>query len=202
MELGLVAAGVAVALIVAVGLYIRSFRRRLVGLRNETDRTWMNLDTHLRERNNQLPKLVETCRSFLGSGEKTLQAVLNARADLEKADTVEGKAGADRILKEAIDALLRAGETEPGLRSNTSLSKPAGATGRYRGEYRAIPGQLIIILWLCSIINSPERWGEATRDGSIADRGSNLALPIKGRIRVTSHWVCREPSRLEYFCSD
>ena len=48
MELGLVAAGVAVALIVAVGLYIRSFRRRLVGLRNETDRTWMNLDTHLR----------------------------------------------------------------------------------------------------------------------------------------------------------
>ena len=121
MELGLVAAGVAVALIVAVGLYIRSFRRRLVGLRNETDRTWMNLDTHLRERNNELPKLVETCRSFLGSGEKTLQAVLNARADLEKADTVEGKAGADRILKEAIDALLRAGEAEPGLRSNTSF---------------------------------------------------------------------------------
>ena len=70
MDLGLLAAAVTAVLIVAVGLYIRSFRRRLVGLRNETDRTWVTLDSYLRERNNQLPKLVETCRSYVGSGEE------------------------------------------------------------------------------------------------------------------------------------
>ncbi len=121
MDLGLLAAGVTAVLIVAVGLYIRSFRRRLVGLRNETDRTWLSLESHLRERNNQLPKLVETCRSYVGSGEKTLQAVLNARAEMGNAETVEGKADAHRILKEAIDALVRVAEAVPGLQSNSNF---------------------------------------------------------------------------------
>ena len=121
MDLGLLAAAVTAVLIVAVGLYIRSFRRRLVGLRNETDRTWVTLDSYLRERNNQLPKLVETCRSYVGSGEKTLQAVLHARADFGNAETVEGKADADRILREAIDALVRVAEAVPGLQSNSNF---------------------------------------------------------------------------------
>ncbi len=121
-EIVLIAAAVLAAGVGGVILFLRSGRSRLIRLQNETEKARVQLDLLLEERQKQLPKLIETCRSYL-SGEEALPALVKARALFGGAEDIRSRAAADRTLESALRGLFRAVEGRAELKSNPNFER-------------------------------------------------------------------------------
>ncbi|MFM8332934.1 MAG: LemA family protein [Candidatus Methylumidiphilus sp.] len=62
------------------GLYVAVLYNRLVSLKHDTAKAWSNIDVLLKQRHDELPKLVETCRQFMAHERQTLEQIMLARA--------------------------------------------------------------------------------------------------------------------------
>jgi len=123
-EIVLIAAAVLVVGVGGVILFLRSGRSRLIRLQNETEKAWVQLDLLLEERQKQLPKLIETCRSYLsGEGEDALPALVKARVLFGGAEDIRSRAAADRTLESALRGLFRAVEGRAELKSNPNFER-------------------------------------------------------------------------------
>ncbi|MDA0191684.1 MAG: LemA family protein, partial [Proteobacteria bacterium] len=69
----LLSGAIAVALVYAVIVY-----NGLVGLKHAVARAWANIDVLLKQRHDELPKLVEVCRQYRQFEQTTLQRVIEA----------------------------------------------------------------------------------------------------------------------------
>lgn len=124
MEREIVLIAAAVLAVGGVALFLRSGRSRLIRLHNETEKARVQLDLLLEERQKQLPKLIETCRSYLsGDMEEALPALVRARALFGGAEDVRSRAEADRTLETALRGLFRAVEGRAELKSNPNFER-------------------------------------------------------------------------------
>ena len=57
----------------------------LVRLKHAVAQAWSNIDVLLRQRHDELPKLVETCRQYMQFESETLEKVTQARAAADSA---------------------------------------------------------------------------------------------------------------------
>ena len=76
MSLGVVAVLVILFLIAA---YAVTLYNGLVRLKHGVGKAWANIDVLLRQRHEELPKLVETCRQYMQHERSTLEQVISAR---------------------------------------------------------------------------------------------------------------------------
>ena len=67
--------------LVAVGIimYFVGIYNSLVTLKNDIDRSFSNIDVILKQRHDELPKLIDTCKGYMQYEQKTLLAVTEAR---------------------------------------------------------------------------------------------------------------------------
>src|SRR2546428_10662986 len=67
-----------VIFLVVVGLFIYfvTVYNSLVRLRNDMDKAWANIDVLLKQRHDELPKLIETCKGYMQYEQKTFQLVV------------------------------------------------------------------------------------------------------------------------------
>src|SRR5580700_2001446 len=93
-----------VIILVVVGIfaYFITIYNSLVRLKNDIDKAWANIDVLLKQRHDELPKLVETCKGYMQYEQKTFQAIVQARSAYQRATTFEGKAQADNMLSGAL----------------------------------------------------------------------------------------------------
>ncbi|MCZ7585125.1 MAG: LemA family protein [Deltaproteobacteria bacterium] len=111
--LGMAAAGV---VLYAIGIY-----NGLVRLKNNIDRSWSNIDVLLKQRFDELPKLVKVCEAYMQHERATLEAVTRARSMLEGAKT-EGEAlGAQNAITSALRSLFAVVENYPELKADASF---------------------------------------------------------------------------------
>ena len=75
MTLIILAAIVIVLLLVLVGIY-----NRLVGLRQNCNQGWADIDTLLKQRHDLIPNLVATVQGYAAHEKSALEAVIAARA--------------------------------------------------------------------------------------------------------------------------
>jgi len=66
-----------VAIVYLVGIY-----NGLVNLRENVKVAWANIDVLLKQRHDELPKLVETCKRYMQFEQDTLEKVMRARASV------------------------------------------------------------------------------------------------------------------------
>jgi LemA protein len=99
-----------------VGIY-----NSLVTLKNDIDRSFSNIDVLLKQRHDELPKLIETCKGYMQYEQKTLQAVTEARTAYMRATTPEQKAQADNMVSGALKTLFAVAEKYPDLKANTNF---------------------------------------------------------------------------------
>jgi len=59
-----IAAAVVLALVVLIVLWAAMVYNGLVQLKNDVAKAWANIDVALKQRHDQLPKLVEVCRQY------------------------------------------------------------------------------------------------------------------------------------------
>lgn len=71
----LVLGTLALGLVYGVVIY-----NQLVNLKHGVSKAWANIDVLLKQRHDELPKLVETCKQYMGYELSTLEAVMRARS--------------------------------------------------------------------------------------------------------------------------
>src|SRR5271157_2444613 len=112
---------VVVLVVVGVFVYFITIYNSLVRLRNDLDKAWANIDVLLKQRHDELPKLIETCKGYMEYERQTLQLITEARTAFMKANTVAEKAQADNLLSGALKSLFAVAESYPELKADNNF---------------------------------------------------------------------------------
>jgi LemA protein len=107
--------------IVGALIYLATIYNGLVGLRNDIDKAWSNIDVLLKQRYDELPRLIEVCKGYMQYESKTLQALMEARARYTLANTVAQKGTAGGNLTGSVNDLFAVAEHYPQLKANESF---------------------------------------------------------------------------------
>ena len=122
----IVVLAVLVIIVIAVIMYFVGLYNSLVAFKNNIDRSFSNIDVLLKQRHDELPKLIETCKGYMQYEQKTLQAVTEARTAFMRATTPAEKARADNMVSGALKTLFAVAEKYPDLKANTSFMQLQG----------------------------------------------------------------------------
>ena len=112
---------VVVLMVVGVFVYFITIYNSLVRLRNDIDKAWANIDVLLKQRHDELPKLIETCKGYMQYEQKTFQLITEARTAFMRANTVAEKAQADNLITGALRSLFAVAENYPELKANNDF---------------------------------------------------------------------------------
>src|SRR5512139_2485070 len=110
-----VAIGLAVVGVVGYGL---SIYNSLVALKNNIGRSWANIDVLLKQRHDELPKLVKTCEGYMQHERAVFDRLSEARGALLKAQGVNERAAAENLLTRALGGFFAVAEAYPDLKAN------------------------------------------------------------------------------------
>jgi len=121
MLFGLLVFGAIVGAVFAfVGIY-----NRLVAASEKATRAWNDLDTLLRQRHDEIPKLLEACEPHLGHERKLLDRVLEMRAAVfaaRQARDADALSRAEADLRAAATALMARAAAHPSLAASPGFS--------------------------------------------------------------------------------
>lgn len=111
-------------LVAALLIYIITIYNALVSLKHNVSKAWANIDVLLKQRHDELPKLVETCKQYMGYEQDTLRQVMEARAAAwaarEKGD-VAGVGAAETQMRLGLGNLFAVAEAYPDLKANDNF---------------------------------------------------------------------------------
>ena len=111
-------------IIVAVVLYAIVLYNNLVSVKHNVDKAWSNIDVLLKQRHDELPKLVETCKQYMGFEQETLEKVMQARSQVataRAAGDVAALGPAETQLRLGLGNLFAVAEAYPELKSSESF---------------------------------------------------------------------------------
>jgi LemA protein len=112
--------------VLVILMYFLGIYNTLVTLKNDIARSFSNIDVLLKQRHDELPKLIETCKGYMQHEQKTLQAVTEARSAYARATTPGEKAQADNMITGALRTLFAVAESYPDLKANTNFLQLQG----------------------------------------------------------------------------
>jgi LemA protein len=97
---------------------------RLVGLKHGVGKAWANIDVLLKQRHDELPKLVETCRQYMKFEQDTLEKVMQARNQVSQArerHDIQALGEAEGTLRAGLGHLFAVAEAYPDLKTNETF---------------------------------------------------------------------------------
>lgn len=109
------------AIIIVVFLYARKLASMLLGQRQDLDKAVAAIDLLLKQRHDELPKLVSTARSYLPADSKALRMISEARAAYTRSSNSRERGRASGAESEALRVLFKETEQYPDLKLNTSF---------------------------------------------------------------------------------
>ena len=113
-------------IVIGIIMYLVGIYNNLVTLKNDLERSSANIDVLLKQRHDELPKLIETCKGYMQYEQKTLQAVTEARTAYMRATTPAKKTQADNMVSGALKTLFAVAEKYPDLKANTNFMQLQG----------------------------------------------------------------------------
>ncbi|MAT49962.1 MAG: LemA family protein [Porticoccaceae bacterium] len=96
----------------------------LVALKHRVAKAWSNIDVLLKQRHDELPKLVETCKQYMGYEQDTLTRVIDARsqvASAREAQDINALGEAETRLRAGLGQLFALAENYPELKANEAF---------------------------------------------------------------------------------
>ena len=117
---------VILALALALAAYLIGIYNGLVSLRENVKVAWANIDVLLKQRHDELPKLVETCKRYMQFEQETLEKVMRARASVSQASTsgnVAAVGAAEQQLRAGVGRLFAVAESYPQLKSDETFKQ-------------------------------------------------------------------------------
>ncbi len=118
---------VLVVVIVLGGMMLIGTYNRLVGLRQNANEAFADIDVQLKQRQDLVPNLVETVKGYAAHERGTLDEVTAARTAAVSASGVEGKVQAENALTGALGRLMAVAEAYPNLKANENFIQLQGS---------------------------------------------------------------------------
>jgi len=107
---------IAVLLFYGIGLY-----NHLVNVKHAVAKAWANIDVLLKQRHDELPKLVEVCKQYKQFEQATLQKVIEARSQVQAArqqQDIPALGQAEGMLRMGLGSIFAVAEAYPELKAN------------------------------------------------------------------------------------
>jgi LemA protein len=112
---------VLIVIVVLIALWVMGMYNRLVGLKNQKDNGWKQIDVQLKRRHDLIPNLVNTVHGAMEYERDTLTAVMDARSRAMAATTPADASRKEGELTQAIGRLFAVAENYPQLRANENV---------------------------------------------------------------------------------
>ena len=109
-------------MVVGAALYFVTLYNGLIALDKDTKRSWSNIDVLLKQRHDELPKLVSTVEGYMAHERETLERVIRARSAVADARGPAQTASADSQLTGALRQLFALAENYPDLKADSSFA--------------------------------------------------------------------------------
>lgn len=109
-----------IVLAVILIYFIMSYNS-LVNIKNNVSKAWANIDVLLKQRHDELPKLVDTCKQYMKYEQETLEKVIQARSRVSEAresQNVAALGAAESVLRSGLGQLFALAESYPELKAN------------------------------------------------------------------------------------
>ncbi len=115
---------IVLGLVILVAGYIITLYNNLVALKHRVSQAWANIDVLLKQRHEELPKLVATCKEYMEYEQETLERVISARNMVSNAASNNDLAAlgiAETTLRKGLGQLFALAENYPDLKANDSF---------------------------------------------------------------------------------
>jgi LemA protein len=117
----LVVALIFLFVIVALVFYLVTIYNGLIAIKNDIDKAWANIDVLLKQRHDELSKLLDTTKGYMEFERDTLTKITQARSQYQQAVTVDQKVQADQSMTSALRGFFAVAENYPELKANTNF---------------------------------------------------------------------------------
>jgi LemA protein len=111
-------------ILIVIAIYVISLYNNLVQLKHGVSKAWANIDVLLKQRHDELPKLVEVCKQYKQFEQETLQRVIAARSQVQTAretQDVEALGKAEGMLRMGLGNIFAVAEAYPELKANENF---------------------------------------------------------------------------------
>ena len=108
-------------LVGSVGFFL-SIYNSLIEIKNNIGRSWANIDVLLKQRHDELPKLVKVCEAYMQHERAIFDKLSEARGALAAARSVPQRAEAESQLTRALGQFFAVAENYPDLKANQNFS--------------------------------------------------------------------------------
>lgn len=95
----------------------------LIRLKRDVKRAWKNIDVLLKQRHDELPKLIDACKEYMDYEKGALQKIVKLRSKAQEASTPKEQAKADEKLRGALSNLFAVAEDYPDLKAQENFGK-------------------------------------------------------------------------------
>ncbi|MGD8914346.1 MAG: LemA family protein [Candidatus Thiodiazotropha sp.] len=115
---------VLVGTIITILIYGVLIYNNLVRLKHDVSKAWSNIDVILKQRHDELPKLVETCKQYMKYEQETLEKVMLARSAVSSAlsqGDVAAVGAAESQMRLGLGNLFAVAENYPDLKANDTF---------------------------------------------------------------------------------
>ena len=115
---------VSLGVIAGLLVYTIAIYNHLVTLKHNVSKSWANIDVLLKQRHDELPKLIEVCKQYMGYEKDTMERIIKARSAVaaarEKTD-VGALGAAETQLRMGLGNLFAVAEAYPELKADTTF---------------------------------------------------------------------------------
>lgn len=124
VEALLAVAGVATVVVLGgITAYLVMMYNNLVRLKRNIEKASSNIDVLLKQRNDEIPKLVDSAQEYMDYEKDVLNEITEARTEVQSANTPEEKAEADQMMKNALGNFFAVAEDYPDLKSTEQFQQ-------------------------------------------------------------------------------
>lgn len=109
------------ALIAVAVVYLIMVYNGLVNVKHGVAKAWSNIDVLLKQRHDEIPKLVEVCKQYRQFEQETLEKVIRARSlvqDAREKRDIGALGPAESMMRSSLGTLFAVAEAYPELKTN------------------------------------------------------------------------------------
>lgn len=112
-------------LFLALGLYVVGLYNHLVSLKHNIDKAFSNIEVLLKQRHDELPKLVAVCKRYMTYEDDTFERITQARnqvSNAQKSGDITALGVAETAMRSSLGSLFMVAEDYPDLKADTSFA--------------------------------------------------------------------------------
>ncbi|MBU1125472.1 MAG: LemA family protein [Candidatus Omnitrophica bacterium] len=119
--MGMVAVFSVLLIVIGVVMLFVSVYNGLIRLSRNIEKAWANIDVLLKQRHDELPKLIKVCEGYMQYERSTLEKITAARTACLQAKTVGESSRAEGDLASSLKTLFAVAENYPDLKANQNF---------------------------------------------------------------------------------